>query len=115
MLGNPILRIPGRGGDPTPVTRHDALQGAYYSPHFLPDDRHFLYWAGSGREPQGVYIAQLGASETRRLLDADFGPVYAQDHLLFVRQRVLYAQRFDWTRLDVVGTPFKVAEQIANA
>jgi len=115
MLGNPILRIMGRGGDATPATRLDALQGAHYSPHFLPDDRHFLYWAASGREPQGVYIGQLDASETRRLLDADFGPVYAQDHLLFVRRDVLYAQGFDWTRLDLVGTPFKVAEQVASS
>ena len=115
-LGSPIFRIPDRGGDPAPATRLGAQQGGHYLPQFLPDGRHFLYWAFSDREPNGVYVGQLDGSETRRLLDADFPAVYApQDHLLFVRQGTLLAQRFDGTRLALVGTPFPVAEQVTSS
>ena len=114
-LGSPIRRISDRGGDPAPATRLGPQQGGHYLPQFLPDGRHFLYWAVSGREPNGVYVGQLDGSETRRLLDADFPAVYAaQDHLLFVRQGALFAQRFDRTRLALAGTPFPVAEQVTS-
>ena len=115
-LGSPIRRISDGGGDPAPATRLGAQQGGHYLPQFLPDGRHFLYWAVSGREPNGVYVGQLDGSETRRLLDADFPAVYApQDHLLFVRQGALFAQRFDRTRLALAGTPFPVAEQVTSS
>jgi len=114
MLGNPIVRVPDRGGDPVAVTRLDAGQGAHYFPRFLPDGRHFLYWAVSGREPNGVFVGQIDGSETRRLLDADFAAVYAsQGYLLFVRQGALLAQRFDPSELTLTGAPFPVAEQVA--
>jgi eukaryotic-like serine/threonine-protein kinase len=116
MLGNPIFRVSDAGGDPVAVTRLDARQGAHYFPQWLPDGRHFLYWAVSGREPNGVFVAQLDQSETHRLLDADFGAVYApQGYLLFVRQRTLFAQHFDPTGLTLSGSPFPVAEQITNS
>ena len=115
-LGSPIHRISDGGGDPAPATRFGAQQGGHYLPQFLPDGRHFLYWAVSGREPNGVYVGQLDGSETRRLLDADLPAVYAPpDHLLFVRQGTLFAQRFDQTRLALAGTPFPVAEQVTSS
>ena len=116
MLGTPIFRVSERGGDPAPATRLGAQQGAHYLPQFLPDGRHFLYWAQSGREPNGVYVGQLDGPETRRLLDADFPAVYAPpDHLLFVRQGTLLGQRFDRTQLALVGTPFPVAAQVTSS
>ena len=115
-LGQPILRVSDRGGDPRPATRLDAQQGAHSLPQFLPDGRHFLYWAASGREPNGVYVGQLDGSETRRLLDADFPAVYAPpDHLFFVRQGALFAQRFDPASLALAETPFPVAEHVTSA
>jgi eukaryotic-like serine/threonine-protein kinase len=116
MLGNPIFRVSDVGGDPMPVTRLNALQGAHYSPQFLPDGRHFLYWAVSGREPNGVFVGRIDGSETRRLLDADFAAVYApQGYLLLVRQARLFAQPFDPALMSLTGTPFPVADQITNS
>jgi eukaryotic-like serine/threonine-protein kinase len=114
MLGNPIVRVSDRGGDRVAVTRLDAGQGAHYFPQFLPDGRRFLYWAVSGREPNGVFVGQLDHKETHRLLDADFAAVYAsQGYLLFMRQGALLAQRFDPSLLTLAGAPFPVAEQVA--
>jgi eukaryotic-like serine/threonine-protein kinase len=114
MLGNPIVRVSDHGGDPVAVTRLDAGQGAHYFPQFLPDGRHFIYWAVGGREPNGVFVGQLDDTETRRLIDADFAAVYAsQGYLLFVRQGALLAQRFDPSLSTLTGAPFQVAEQVA--
>jgi Tol biopolymer transport system component len=114
MLGNPIVRVSDRGGDPAAVTRLDAGQGAHYFPQFLPDGRHFLYWAVGGPEPNSVFVGQLDRTETHRLLDADVAALYAsKGYLLFVRQGALLAQRFDPNLLTLTAAPFPVAEQVA--
>ena len=114
MLGNPIMRVSDRGGDRVAVTRLESGQGAHYTPQFLPDGRHFLFYAVGGREPKGVFVGQLGDMEQRRLLDADFAAVYAsQGYLLFMRQGKLLAQGFDPSLLALSGAPFPLAEQVA--
>jgi Tol biopolymer transport system component len=115
-LGSPILRISKKGDEPVPATRLEALQGAHYFPQFLPDGRHFLYWAVNGRDPDGIYIGQLDGPETHRLGDAEFGAVYSQDHLFFVRHGDLLAQLFDQTRMDFLegSIPFRVAGQVTS-
>jgi eukaryotic-like serine/threonine-protein kinase len=114
MLGRPIMRASEGGGDRVAVTRLESGQGAHYMPQFLPDGRHFLYYAVGGREPKGVFVGQLGDTEQRRLLDADFAAVYAsQGYLLFMRQGKLLAQRFDPSLLALSGAPFPLAEQVA--
>jgi Tol biopolymer transport system component len=58
-------------------------------------------------------VGRLDASESRRLLDSDAGAVYAQGHVLFVRQGTLYAQRIDADRMELEGSPFPVASGVA--
>jgi Tol biopolymer transport system component len=114
-LGNPILRIPATGGEPVALSRL-ALQGSDFSPQFLPDGRHFLYYVRASPEIRGVYVGQLDeALEARRLLDSDTGAVFAPSgHLLFVRQETLFAQDFDPIRLALTGSPFPVAAHVAS-
>jgi Tol biopolymer transport system component len=88
-------------------------EGSNFSPRFLPDGQQFLYYLRGSREARGVYVGRLdGLSPTRRLLDADSpGAVYAPSgHLLFVRDRTLFAQGFDATTLALTGNPFTVAQ-----
>jgi Tol biopolymer transport system component len=111
---NPIFRIPATGGKPAAVTHVvTPQQQHHYGPAFLPDGRHFLYYALGSSEARGVYLGQLDGSQTRRLLDADAPAVYASSgHVLFVRQGTLLAQRFDQGRLELIGNPFTVAERV---
>jgi eukaryotic-like serine/threonine-protein kinase len=113
----PVYRIPASGGEPAAVTQLDApRQTAHQFPQFLPDGNHFLFYV-QGELP-GVYLGQLdsaglagttGPSETRRLLEADTGAVYANSgQLLFARQSTLFAQDFDLGRLMTTGDPFAV-------
>ena len=64
---------------------------------------------------RGIHVGELGSSETKRLLDADTGGVYAASgHLLFVRRGKLLAVNFDARRLSLSGDPFEVAGEIAT-
>jgi serine/threonine protein kinase len=112
--GGPIFRVPATGGDPVAVTR--IQEGSevlnHRSPQFLPDGRHFLYFVLGG---DGAFAGQLDGTETKRILpNVDAGAIYASGHLFFSRQRALFAQRFDPVRLEVSGSPFPVAQQVAG-
>jgi Tol biopolymer transport system component len=110
--GSPILRTSSEGAVPTRVTQLDGKQVGHSHPHFLPDGRHFLYFVQGTPEVSGVYVGRLDGSMTRRLFDADSAAVYASGHLLFVRRKMLYAQPFDLARLDPIGVPFPVANEV---
>jgi Tol biopolymer transport system component len=113
--GEPILRVPAMGGDPTPVTRILPGQLRHLFPRFLPDGRHFLFYVTGRPDTAGVYVGQVNGSEPRRVLEADTAAVDASSgHLLFVRQGTLFAQRFDPERLNVTGTPTPLADRVVS-
>jgi eukaryotic-like serine/threonine-protein kinase len=61
-----------------------------------------------------VYVAQLDGGQPVRLLDADAAAIYLPPgRLLFIRQGTLFAQGFDVARLELIGGPFSVADQVA--
>jgi Tol biopolymer transport system component len=64
----------------------------------------------------GLYVTSLDTGESKRLLDADTGGIYApQDgYLLFVRQGTLLAQPFDLKTLALANEPFPVAERVES-
>ncbi len=113
-IGDGIGRLSATGHDAVAVTHPDARHTSHSSASFLPDGRHFLYFASAGTEP-GVYVSALDSSEDRRLLQADTLAVYAPPgYLLFVRNGALFAQRFDAKALQVVGDPVQLAQQVAT-
>ena len=113
----PILRISAAGGGPTPLHSVDMEHGEFprWFPQFLPDGRHYLFLSGGSRKTgtRVIGIASLDSQEVKSVLTTDFTAVYAKPgYLLFRREAMLMAQRFDADRLEVSGDPFPVAEQI---
>jgi len=111
----PISRISADGTAKPVVLTHveTPAQTDHRSPQFLPDGRHFLYYARGTPEGRGVYVGQLDGAHSERILDADAGAVYAATgHILFVSQGTLYARRFDLDRLEWIGDRFPVAQQV---
>jgi serine/threonine protein kinase len=110
----PLYRISAAGGRPEPATAlRSTREASHRDPRFLPDGRHFLVWVLGEAETRGEYVGSLGSTDIRRLFDAD-GPadVAPPDHLLFVREGVLYAQRFDMRTLEPAGEPVPVAANV---
>jgi len=113
--GSPILRVPVSGGQPTAATElrtsRLGVRAGHISPRFLPDGRHFLYVARG----DGLFVGQLDSTDSRRLIgpDVDRTAVYTADHLLYLRQGSLMAQRFDAVGLNLIGGPFPLAEAVA--
>jgi hypothetical protein len=87
-----------------------ALSFDAWFPQFLPDQRHYLFYA-SGAKP-GIYVALLGAPEIRQLVDAEAATLATTGYLLFVRQGILMAQAFDPVRLEVTGRPAAMSEHV---
>ncbi len=113
-----LYRVSASGGAPTPLTTLDASRKEVFHAHprFLPDGRHFLYFASSAqRENAGIYVGSLDSKETKLLVNTDASAAYAPPgYLLFLRERTLMAQGFDADRLELTGEPFPVAEQVGR-
>jgi eukaryotic-like serine/threonine-protein kinase len=109
--GNGILfRIPATGGRPEQVTEHGPQETSHRFPQFLPDGRHFLFWVNGPPEVKGEYVGSLESKEHKRLFAAD-GPAtfLPPNHILLVREQVLYAQGFDPQKVTLTGEPLAVA------
>ena len=112
----PLYRVPAGGGSAVEATRLDApRQTGHRHPSFLPDGRHFVFFANGTPEGKGVYLGSIGSPDTRRLFDAESRAVFSPpDYLLFGRQGALMAQRLDLATLQPVGDPLTVAGRVAG-
>jgi serine/threonine protein kinase len=108
----PVIAISESGSDRRRVTPVRSI--AARLPQFLPGGRRFLFYASSGIEPTGVYAGELGRDEVTHVVGADWPAQYVAGHLVFVRDSVLYAQRFDANSLQVSGTPQRLADDVVG-
>jgi len=112
---SPLFRTTGNGGALEPATQLAAGQTGHRGPTFLPDGRHFLFYAAGSAEARGIYVGELGTFNIRRLLDADAPAVFAPPgHLLYVQNATLFAQAFDAESATVSGEPMAIAANVAT-
>jgi hypothetical protein len=109
-----LFRVPAGGGEPVALGKRAEGETGRYLPHFLPDGRRYLYLSQSMRpEDQGTYFASLDSGERKRVVESDRNAApSASGHLLFVQGGALVAQRFDPTRVELSGEPFRVVERV---
>ena len=117
--GSPLRRVSASGGAASPVTTLNAENGEtrHWFPFFLPDGRHFLYFAvgskaGGPNSPNGIYVAALDSNERKLLVPGGSTAKYALGYLLFLREQTLMAQPFDVERLDLTGDAVPIAERV---
>ena len=103
--GTSLLQVSADGGDVTAV----ANVGAQIRfPTLLPDGRHFTYW-----NSDGLFVGTLGSPTTKRLGPGSSSAVFLPPgFLLFEDEGILYAQRFNVERLELVGQRLAVASGI---
>jgi DNA-binding winged helix-turn-helix (wHTH) protein/Tol biopolymer transport system component len=109
-----LYTVSASGGEKSAITSLEPEHEiAHQAPFFLPDGRHFLYFAlGATPETSGTYLGSLDAPERTRLLDASCSVVSYADsgYLLYVRDGNLMVHPFDPERRRFTG----VAQPIAS-
>ena len=122
-----IMQVPAAGGAPVLRTKPPAGTAAIDAlPWALPDGRHFLYQrVGRINSDQGVFVGSLDAEPDKQdrtaILHGTRNVIYAPSpdgeagHLLFLRDAVLIAQRFDERSRTPVGESVPIAEQVGFA
>jgi serine/threonine protein kinase/Tol biopolymer transport system component len=115
-----IQRVLATGGTPQPLSQLDTVSGetAHISPVWLPDGQHFLYAAvgttGAPEAPRGVYLGTVGSTTRTLLVAGATNPQFGDGYLVFTKGRMLAAQRFDFDRRELSGSPVQLADAIAQ-
>lgn len=116
-----LYQIPMGGGTPKPVTSLDVGRGeiVHEFPQFLPDGRHFLYFAVSSRPGESsIRVGSLDSTDSKFLVNAEASGAYSprpggrKGFLLFAYGAALFAQRFDPQRLELSGGRVVVAPEV---
>ena len=116
--GDALYRVASTGGELRRLTEINREKGEtrHMLPQFLPGGRRFLYVAGADRRGASVlYAASLDGGERVAIMPVESNVAYADGHLLFLRDRALFAQRFDPASLQRTGEPFRIGGPIATA
>ena len=112
---DPLRRIPETGGAPAPVTtlKGGGGEAGHLFPQFLPDGHRFLFYVRGTGDDQGIYLGSLGSEKVTRLTQAETAGAYlAPGWLLFVRNGVLVAKRFDSSGAQLSGEAVTVADTV---
>ena len=112
-----LLQVSAEGGKPEPASRLDIPRGenSHRWPYFLPDGRHFLFWARSsgGTQEHILYVGSLGTLDAKMLMKSESMAIYVPDYLLSMRGQTLMAQPFNVRRLETTSAPVPIAERVA--
>ena len=111
----PLYKVPEGGGTPEKLT--EAKQGwTNRNPYFLPDGDHFLFVSreavGNTGSVGSLFGASLSGEKPRQILERASNVQYSEGYLLYIRETVLVAQRFDPKSFQFTGDPKPVAEKL---
>jgi len=111
---NKLFQMSAAGGTPAEVRLQGVTRQAGF-PQFLPDGRHFVFMDGRRGGEGTMRLASLDSDRTTTLVESDgVGAFAPPDHLLFVRNTSLMAQKIDLTRLVLDGEPQVVASGVSR-
>ena len=113
-----LHRVNSVGGSPVEVTKLDAsrLEASHRWPVFLPDGNHYLYMTAnfSGKlEVNAIYLGSLDSQDRHSLVSTSANASYAEPgYLVYLRDRTLVAQPFDWKRFVLSGEPHTLNDDV---
>ena len=121
--GGPLSRVAAAGGSVVPVPTLDR-HTSHRFPTFLPDGRHFLFYAQGGPDTSGIFLGALDAKTQTRLTAADTAGTYLPGapgradsggdggFVPWVRGSMLVAQRLDLAETALTGDPVPLADPV---
>jgi serine/threonine-protein kinase len=118
-----LMSVPAGGGEPKVLTKLDPGQGDHVRPSVLPGAATVLFTVsgqGTGNIVTAtqaadleVVILDVKSGERKRLVQGGTQAEYvATGHLIYASEGTLRAVRFDLARLQVLGDPMPVVEQV---
>jgi Tol biopolymer transport system component len=117
-----LFQISANGGEPRAITKVDEAkkERTHRWPQALPGGKAVLFTVGSLDKPDdydnaSIEAVVLATGERKLLLQgASVARYVPTGHLIFARDGVLYAVRFDLNRLTVSGKPVPVLTGVAG-
>ena len=113
----PLTRVPDTGGTARDLTQLRVGEITHRWPQLLPGGTTVLFTASpsaSGFENATIEALSLKTGELKNLVrGAYYGRYVPTGHLLYVHQGVLFGVKFDPKRLEVLGSPVPLLEDIA--
>jgi len=112
-----LLEVSAGGGEPKALTKPDIARGEqdHILPSMLPDSRHVLFTVTTSGGPDAAQIAVFDrqTNQTRTLVRGGTDAQYVDTgHLVYAAGGSLRAVRFDPSRLEVLGNPVPVVDQV---
>ena len=112
LPGGSLFEVPARGGVPTPlVIAQRTFASGFYFPHFLPGGEAVVFNTEAAGGLVGVLDLKTGEHKT---FGRGLRPSFIETgHLVFSNpEGRLAIQEFDLSRLDTIGTPSVLPEEI---
>lgn len=117
---SPMLSVDPAGGTPVKVMDLDAAayEKSHRWPSFLPDGKRFFFVArrilpkAESMVRDRVYVGELGTPSRTFAMESTSNVMYDGGYVFFVRERTLFAQRFDVKTLKVTGPPLPIVSQL---
>jgi Tol biopolymer transport system component len=117
-INDPLRKVAASGGSPAPITVVETpRETSHRWPHFLPDGRHLLFWAGAGTAPAQLKIASLDTFDSASVVTvgpASTNGAYADGYLFYGSGTALMALPFDAKSLTKTGEPIRVDDPVSG-
>jgi len=115
-----LMGVAAGGGDPRVLTKPDASQNEtdHLFPSVLPGGRGVLFTitAPGGIDNAHVAVLDLETGQRKTLIRGGSCAEYLETgHLVYTAAGTLFAVRFDPVRLEVLGDPVPIVEEVAMA
>jgi Tol biopolymer transport system component len=112
-----LMSVAAGGGEPKELTKADAVNGRdHFYPFLLPGGRAILFTiagAGVATEDSEVAVLDLDTGEQKTLIRGASSAEYVETgHLVYGVDGTLRAVRFDPARLELLGDPVPVVEEV---
>jgi serine/threonine-protein kinase len=112
-----LQRVAAEGGQPTAVISvpPDSSEIDYHSPDLLPGGQAILFAVHESESRFSIAVQSLGSGQRKVLLESGFAPTYSlSGHIVFARGSAILAVPFDASRLEVIGDPVVLVDNVAT-
>ena len=115
-FGAGLAQVAATGGDPTFLTVPDVERGeqAHVWPQILPGEKHVLFTVYTQVDARAA-ILSLETRDWQPLPLPQITRYLPTGHLIYSQMDELWGVRFDLQQLSILGTPFRIGEQVPGS